>query len=322
MKKEILLLRYNKPTIESFEKLANIGLRVKWADLQHFGARLDVLNYQDASNLLEGLSPFDVIMVGDIFWPTGQNICKWAEENKKPCYFLQHGQWKYIDNKKNPRYLPAATFVYGKYVRRMMMTWPYAKKSQILATGNPRYDGINRTTEGEYVYFAPPVMHEQVPSGPAKTDKKAYSILHGFSKAGLSKTTKLLLHPHYREGNIKQLKRFFPEAELIDPKASALELVQKSRMVLTHRDSTTVLDAIACGKPSVLMNFHGFNSFFSRGHFGKFATETVSYEDCVAKIKVDRELDYSDYVDRAKEYLVLGEAGVRIKEAIEGSNVS
>ena len=144
----VLLIRYNKVTNVALNNLTNNLVDSKWADLNDFGDNLNLLGYSDTGGWLEKFLPFDRVMVGDIFWPTGQNICRWCKENSIPCCFLQHGQWIYVDNKQNPQYVPSYTCVYGGNVHEMMKSWPYSQRSQVEITGNPRYDNVP-TAESE-----------------------------------------------------------------------------------------------------------------------------------------------------------------------------
>jgi len=307
-----LLTKYNKVTNEAFANVSQFLNEVKETDLAQFGELMDVIPEQMLHNLLVKLLPFDNIIVGDIFWPTGQRICQWCDKHGKKAYFLQHGQWVYIKNKTNPACLPTATFVYGTKVRDMMAAWPYSSRSKVYVTGNPRYDDIE-VQSGSYVYFCPPVIHERIPSKADQIHVKNQAWVTSF--AGIDRHMDLLIHPHYREGAVKTLKKIFPNARFADPQADALPLIQKSSKVLTHRNSTTVIDAIACRKLSVLMNYGQYEkSFFHRGYFGEFAVEINSPRDVedIGFLVVG-----DDYIKRAEPYICLEGASKKIKDIIE-----
>jgi len=305
----VLLLKYNKVTNDSFRRLSTV-LQVKWGNLSHFDKEMDVLSYEVVEKYLSGLLPFRKVVVGDIFWPTGQHICRWCKQQKIRCFFLQHGQWIYIKNKKSPQFLPYCTMVYGDNVKSMTDEWPYGSRSKVIATGNPRYDLIIPVAGGDYVYFCPPVMKELVPNGDNKIHKRNVQLLQ--SIAGLDKGIEMTLHPHYREGNINVLRKLFPTAKMADPKADPLPLILKSSHVLTHRDSTTIMDAIACGKPSILLNFKGIRSFFPKEHFGDLAIECETVGECKLALSSTPFEVNTEYAQRVKPHLYLGNASMRI----------
>ena len=307
----MLLLRYNKITNELFENLYQFLPSFRWGELTDFGKRIDTLQYSTVADFLQEFKPIDATAVGDVFWPTGQNICKWGKDQQVKVYFFQHGQWIYIQNKRNPRHLPHTTFLFGDNVKRMVDNWPYGKKSNIYSTGTPRYDNIPLSAEGEYVYFAPPVMREMVPSAPSKSNATAVNTITQLK--GIDEIVPLLIHPHYREGNLDYLKNLFPKATVASPLSSSLSLIQKSTKVLTHRNSTTVLDAIACGKKAILTDFLGEDrSFFKRGYFGEFAVENNWPKDCFKSIEAEYIVDYENYTERARDHIYLGNASQRI----------
>lgn len=316
----MLLLRYNKVTNEALESLYRFLQSFQWEDISKFGDQTDILKYSVVAEFLQSLKPFDSICIGDIFWETGQNICKWCADNRIKVYFIQHGQWIYIQNKRNPRYLPYSTFLYGDNILNMVSNWPYAKRSKIYAVGNPRYDNIQLSNNGEYVYFAPPVIKEISPSVPSKSNADAAKLLSQLE--GLDDVVTLVIHPHYREGNVDYIRNIFPKAVIANPSESSLSLIQKSSKVITHRNSTTVLDAIACGKKIILTNFLGQDkSFFPRGYFGDFAVENNWPKDCFAATEVDYYIDYAGYTERAKAHIYLGNSSQRIVDILKQDGI-
>jgi len=309
MQKKWLLVKYNKVTNDAFNQLSQCLKDPIWTDLVVFGSVMDHLSYSVIDAHFQELMPFDVMCIGDIFWGTGQNICRWCQDNDVTCCFLQHGQWKYIKNKKSPMHLPDYTFVYGDNVVNMVKQWPYSRRSQVIATGNPRYDAAQRILGGKYVYFCPPVVRELVPNGTSKFSNSNLQLLQ--SLKGIDQDVDLVLHPHYREGAIDFMRNTFPGAKFADPELEPLPLVAKASHVITHRDSTTVLDAIACGKPSVLLNFVG-SSFFPKGYFEEFAIECDTSYECKKALMQSVLIEYTDYVNRARPYIYLGNASARI----------
>ncbi len=315
---QVLLVKYNKVTNDAFDVLSKTLETCKWADVSIFGENIDCLSYSIVDRYLQSLKPFDVICVGDVFWDTGQHICKWSQNNKVRCYFLQHGQWIYTKNKSNPRHLPYGTFVYGDNVCNMMHSWPYSRRSKVYVTGNPRYDAslLDRLGNG-YVYFSPPVSLEIVPSAPDRLHRHVYGVLSKLR--GLDESINLVIHPHYREGNVQQLRQLFPKAKFEDPMNDPMLLIQQSEAVLTHRNSTTVLDAISCGKVAMLTDSICHDrSFFNPGYFGEFAVECRTKDDCVeAVMKLqDKKIQLDGYEHRAKPYLWIGNASNRIADII------
>jgi len=85
MPQTTLLIKYNKVTNEAFANLSQSLSLVKEADLAKFAEMMDTLPPMHVHNLLTGLLPFDNVVVGDIFWPSGQNICKWCKSHGKRC---------------------------------------------------------------------------------------------------------------------------------------------------------------------------------------------------------------------------------------------
>jgi len=315
---KLLFLRYNKVTNDAFNNLilqSSESIEVHSVDLSQYDKYMDILNYSIINDILVRHEPYDIIITGDIFWTTGQNICKWGELNNKPVCFLQHGQWKYIENKKNPRYLPKHTCLYGQDVTDMCKSWPYSKRSQVHCVGSPRYDDITLNKEGEGVYFSPPVICEYSPSAPEKIDKHAQFLISRLH--GIDDKVKLVLQPHYREGRVSLLKMLFPKAIFIDPSDDPFKWIKQCNKVLTHRDSTVVLDAIAHGKLTVLMNFDDEKVFFNRGYFGDFAVESSSAKNCFTHLQSDLYLRYNDYIKKVKKYIYLGNASRRILDILE-----
>ncbi len=315
-----LLVKYNKVTNAAFAKLLGKQadkLILRWADINHFQQnKMDVLDYPLVNFALDIFAfKFDAIIIGDIFWPTGQNICRWCLEHGIRCYFLQHGQWIYFKNKVDPKYLPTATCFVGDDIANACSEWPYADRSRLAVTGNPRYDNSVISTEGDYVYFAPPVILERVPSSDDKHNPELLKTIQRLK--GLDKQVKLVIHPHYREGNVLALRNIFPEAEFRDPQDDPLPIVAGASKVLTHRNSTTVLDAIAHGKITVLMNFEKEDwSVYNKEYFGDFALESETPHQCFDNVISDEVLDLDDYIERARRYVYLGDASQRVVDEL------
>ncbi len=319
-KLKILLLDCNKVSEECFEKV-KAAFCYKPADVVHksltqFGSKVDILSYRQVSDFLKDFSPLDAVLIADIFWPTGQNICQWCIDNNVKCFFWQHGQWIYTKNKKNPRFLPSVTFFLGENAKNECSQWSYGKRSQLNVTGSPRYDSCFHSKDvGRYVYFSPPAILEVNPS---VTDRYNYEIARLLKQLkGLDDEVSLLIHPHYREGKEEELKSLFPKATFGYRKCKPVDLIKCATKVLTHRNSTTVLDGIACGKPVVLMNFGKHNkSCYSKGYFKDFALESDSPDHCVHNLKSEVTVEESGYQDRAREFIALGNASSRIVDNI------
>jgi len=304
----ILYADYNKVSDAAFAVLGKQleGLKL---DLPAFGEQINVLSTECIDVLLK-VYDFDVIMVGDIFWPTGQNICDWSKRNNKVCCFLQHGQWIYIDNKKNPQHVPSCTFLFGGHVYDMVQTWPYAKRSRVEVVGNPRYDNLTITESEDFLYFAPPVILEQIEGTKDRLNEVARQSIVEYKN--LDKEINLMIHPHYREGGIDILKGMFPNAQFIDVHDDPLPYVLRCKSVLTHRNSTTVLDAIACHKLSVIMDKP---SFYKKGYFGPFAYEALNMKDVI--LGFDKEVEVYNYEEEAYPYICLGNASERIRNVVQ-----
>lgn len=315
---KILLIKYNKITDQSFDKFTDYckgKADIITTDLKTQGRMMDIMIQRKVNAFLKPLRPFDAVVIGDIFWRTGRNICSWCKERSIPSFFLQHGQWIYTKNKENPREVPTCTCFMGDNIKNICETWPYGKRCDLVTTGSPRYDGLT-PKDGDYIYFSPPVLVETNPSSGIIIHRKTKVILRKFEL--LNQIENLVIHPHYREGDIHELKRRFPNAKFIDPADDALEHVRNSRIVISHRNSGTVLDAIACGKRAVLMNFEGgLASSYPRGYFGEMALESSNEEDLIINLNAGS-LEYNDeYIATAKPYIHLGSASERLFHAIK-----
>lgn len=303
-----LCILYNKPFDYSVKSL--FKNKIKDFKFINFGNRIsvekkDILSLEEISGLLSEYSPISFILIGDIFWPTGQNICLYCLNNNIKCYFLQHGQWIYTENKKNPQYLPNTTFVFGNYLYKEIMTWPYGKRSNVIVSGNPRYDRINITQPDKenFIYFAPPVCLE-------KNDSSS-NIVHDYNwktlkqLKGIDKNNNIKIHLHYREGWFDLIKEWFPNAFFIDPQEDPIYWILKSSKVLTHRDSTTVLDSIACKRTVILTNSIGNDkSYYCKGYFKDFAVEC----DSVRRLEESMN-DLKEFTnEKSDDYILLGNA--------------
>ena len=310
---KVLLLYYNKVTNDAFDQLKKNAetLSFQQIDLSTLGRDIERLSLPTISKLLSDYS-FDAVIVGDIFWTTGQNVCRWCKENAVPCYFLQHGQWIYTQNKMNLQYFPTCTFLFGNKIHGIVEQWPYAQRSQMAVTGSPRYDNM-QLTKGNGVYFAPPVLAEQISSN-TRWNEKALSVLQRLK--GLDKKVELRIHPHYREGKEDVLRDLFPNATFIKQSDNPLVHIPQSYKVLTHRNSTSVLDAIACRKPVVLMNFGILLSYYKKGYFGDLAIESGYLGGCVENLTTKQEVSEYNYIERARPYIYLGNASRRIERII------
>ncbi len=307
---KLVLCLYNKVTNEAFRKFeteCGSDFEIEWLDLHSFRGAIDTIDPAKLKANLKKIEP-DAIMVGDIFWPTGQTICEWCKKNSAKCYFLQHGQWVYTKNKKNPDHLPYCTFVYGDNLKREIENWPYGQKSRVEAVGNPRYDNLT-PERGDYIYFSPPVIVELSPSSANIHHRSSLSRLRAIR--GIDKEINLMLHPHYREGAISELTSMFPAAQYVHPQAEVLPLVAKSSKVLTHRNSTVVLDGIACGKEVVLM---GGPSHYPRNYFGDFARESDP-ATCTMMLRETPKVVQSRKM-KARPFLYLDNASRQIRRII------
>lgn len=292
------LLKYNKVTNESFLKLKSIDDNLQLIDL---GNNIDSIKYSEIDNNLKHLN-LDCVVVGDIFWPTGQNICKWCINNKVKCYFLQHGQWIYTKNKKNPEYLPYCIFVYGNDIKTEIKNWEYWNNTFVISVGSPRYDDLFITTE-DYIYFSPPVLVEQNPSAPNIVHKKSYSWIKQLQ--GIDQFCNLLIQPHYREKDVDFLKKNFPLARICPKENSALPYITASKKIITHRNSTVVLDGIASKKQVCLINFTDYdNSYFKMNYFGEFALESSNKEELIKNI-LSPNTEIYDYNNKCQNYIKL-----------------
>jgi len=312
-----LLIKYNKPTNESFQELSK-SIKSEWADLNIFGEKINHLSYNDIDNFLYQYKSVQSVCVGDVFWTTGQYICQWCLNNNIKCYFLQHGQWIYVENKHNIPYVPFATLLLGGIINQTVRLWEYGKRSRLFVTGSPKYDAI-KPNNGQYIYFSPPIMFEYNPGYINRARKE--TIQHLSSLKGIDKDIEIIIHPHYREDRVDVLKEMFPYAKFIDKNESVLPLISGSKCVLTHRNSTVVLDAIASCKKSVLINMEKMKSSYPTGYFGEFAVECKDINEIKLNLKNNFPVMYN-YADRAEPYVLLGNASIRISTIIKENYVN
>lgn len=314
-----LLLKYNKVHNHSLQNLSrklskDFGLI--WGDLESFQDKKDLLSYSVLENFISSFGNIHFIVTGDVFWETGQNLCKYCTNNGIPLFFLQHGQWIYIKNKKRLNHYPSCTMLFGDNVSNMCSSWEYGKHSNVVVTGSPRYDAAS-PNGGSYVYFSPPVIEELIHNKPTGVCRRSFKRnLEAIKK--IDKEVPMVIQPHYREARTDELHKLFPCAQFADPQLDALKLIRGAAKVLTSRNSTVVLDAIAHQKPVVLMDFPEYDAcFFKRGYFGEFALESETKSHLVDNLLIDTKIKRTDYVSKSKEHIFLGDASSRIVECIK-----
>ncbi len=308
-----LLLKYNKVHNESLSEIAPIlrkQFEISWHHIES-----DLLSYEKVEKQLDNLLPLDFLVIGDVFWPTGQNVCKWAITRKVASFFLQHGQWIYINNKKKLEHYPGATLFFGDNTKEMCSTWTYANYSKLEVVGNPRY--VNSPNkEGSYVYFSPPVIEEILHNKPSNKIREPFlKCLQDIS--GIDKETPIVLQPHYREAQTDRLRELFPNAQFADPSLSTLKLVKGATKVITSRNSTVVLDAIAYEKKVVFTELpYSDACFFKKGYFGDFGHESETKNQFFKHVTQNDKINKTSYAEKAKKYIYLGSAAQRVVNLI------
>lgn len=308
-----LLMSCNKVSKEAFDKLA--GAFDGLCNILRHEVSSDVMAYSEIEKQLNSFGAINFLVVGDIFWPTGQNVCRWCKEKKVLCFFWQHGQWIYTKNKKNPRFLPTATFFLGGNIKRECSRWGYGKRSKLRVTGSPRYDGIERSDDSDGpIYFSPPVINERSPSVPNRYNYEAKKSIAKIM--GLDDEVDMVIQPHYREGSVDDLRSMFPRATFKDPSDDPITHILNSGKVLTHKNSTVILDAIACGKQSVTMNLGVLPSAYPEGYFGKFVVESESPDHCLSVLNESIVSLPHYYETSASEHILLGNASKRMTDYV------
>lgn len=314
-----VLLKYNKVHNDSLRNLAPRLAKdfdIHWGDLSIFGDRTDLLSYESIKSYIEQFGKLNFIVIGDVFWQTGQSICRYGVEHGVPVYFIQHGQWIYTKNKKQLGYYPSCTCLFGNNVTKMCKKWEYGQHSHIVATGSPRYDGAI-PNGGSYIYFSPPVIEEIIHGEPSGRIRRPFlTNLEAIRK--IDKGLSMIIQPHYRESRTDILHELFPFAQFADPQFDALKLIRGANKVLTCRNSTVVLDAIAHHKLVVLMDLPQYDScFFDRGYFGQFALESSDKSELLNNLTSEIKVKRSEYVNNSQDYIYLGDASSRIAELIK-----
>ena len=319
---KIGLLKYNKVTNESLQiiypLLKQKGHEIIWLDLSEISKnKIDLLSLQSIDKYLKRKGTFDCVVFGDVFWPTGQAICRWCKSNNVKSVFLQHGQWIYVNNKRRLNYYPSHTVVFGDNVKKMIESWPYGRFSKIHVAGSPRYDNLNINHGKNYVFFSPPVIQEIV-HGVAKMIRqpflKSLEALSGFDKECV-----VYMQPHYREHRIDILKKLFPAARMIDSSEDTLQHIKASRSVVCCRNSTVVLDAMACGRKVTFTDLPACDvAFFKRNYFQDFGVEISSKIDLIHSLKGHKTHSIDEqYINKCKPYIYLQGASGRLISVIE-----
>lgn len=314
-----VLLKYNKVHNESLRNLApklTKHFEVLWGDLSIFGEKMDLLTYNIIVDYFASFGELNFIVVGDVFWQTGQAICRYGNEHDIPVFFLQHGQWIYVKNKKNLDHYPTYTLLFGDNVSNMCSSWDYGKNSRLVVVGSPRYDDAS-PNGGSYIYFSPPVIEEMIHNQFSGRIRRPFrDNLEAIRK--FDKELSIVIQPHYREAQMNYLHKLFPHAQFADPRLDALKLIRGSAKVLTSRNSTVILDAIAHQKPVVLMDLPEYDAcFFEREYFKGFALESETKSQLVDNLLTNIETECPDYVKKAREHIYLGDASSRVVEWIK-----
>lgn len=253
--------------------------------------------------------------MGDAFWPTGQHITKWCKDHKVKCILLQHGQWIYYKDKSDIKYVPDMFCLFGDKIIKTCLSWSIANKTKFVATGNPKYDGLEQCQYNDTIYFSPPVIEEIVHAKPnGKFNQQNFNQVKEISEI---KEVELVIHPHYREARIEQLKRMFPKSLFIDPSANPLVHIVKSKSVLCSRDSTLILDALACNRIPIVMDYNtSYTRTFPKGFFGKCVVESDSIQDLHYNLKQASTIQASK--EEIKQHIYLENASSRVLDSVLG----
>lgn len=314
-----LLLQHNKVHDESLFQLSSQlkkEFSIKIGKMNSSEYPDDLLPYDVVKKYVEYDEP-DFVITGDVFWRTGQNLCRACKELNIPLFFLQHGQWIYVQNKKKLNYYPTHTMLFGENIANMCSGWEYGKHSQIKPVGSPRYDNVVKSS-GKYIFFSPPVIEEIIHDKPSgKIRREFFQNLKTLS--GIDRYVSMVIQPHYREAKINWLHDLFPNAQFADPQLNASKLISGATKVLSSRNSTIVLDSIAHRKPVFISDLSEHDScFYKRGYFEGFATESLNKQELLSNLmRDDTPINTIEYAERAKPYVCLGEASARVLKCIQ-----
>ena len=95
-------------------------------------------------------------------------------------------------------------------------------------------------------------------------------------------------------------------------------MIRGAAKVLTSRNSTVILDAMAHQKPVVLMDLPEHDAcFFERGYFEGFALESKTKSHLVDNLLDDTKVKRTNYVSSAKKHICLGDASSRIVDWVK-----
>jgi hypothetical protein len=106
----------------------------------------------------------------------------------------------------------------------------------------------------------------------------------------------------------------FPHAQFADPVLRSLDLIRQCRVVLCHRDSSVVVDSMACGKPPIILDRSKVPRTFPKGFFGACAVELESLLELPAHFSKARLLDVRS--SDVGKYVRLGDASQLVLKAI------
>lgn len=320
-KPKILIIRYNKSANESFDilqkHLSELNVNVQVCDIIVFGHKRDLLDYPAIDVFLSQYMPFDIVIIADVFWPTGQSICQWCEKFNVYSIFMQHGQWISTDSKRVLRFYPNKTLLFGYDVYTMCKKWPYSYHSKCQPVGSPRYDQCSiQNQSGSYIFFSPPVIEEILHDCPSGRLREPFlRCLESLS--GFDHHFPVVMQPHYREHCVQILKDLFPKANFVESDKNTLDLIKSSSKVVCSRNSTVVLDTISCGKHVVCTDLVDHDCcFFRRGYFGQFASESSDRDSFLSNLE-SKDPVITKYIERSLRYILLGCASDRIIHIIK-----
>jgi hypothetical protein len=116
---DVLALNYHKTVREQFDRVEaacrdSHSIRLRRIGYPAPESDRDLLSYGVIDRFLSSQPSFDVVLLGDIFWTTGQNICRWARKNSKRQFSCSTGcgfitRTKKTLRKRRTRYVYSVT---------------------------------------------------------------------------------------------------------------------------------------------------------------------------------------------------------------------
>lgn len=207
-----------------------------------------------------------------------------AKQRRVPTLALQHGDihpfhrgYMYIDSAEGKKgesfrhFIPDMTAVYGEYQKRLLTACGNYPSNCVVVTGQPRYDRLHRidkiySRERFFERYGIPSHHRlvlwttqcQVLSPQENVDN--FRAVFGAIKAVRNVTLVIKQHPGEDEHQTEMIRHYLGgyeiSAVLTPPSSDTYEMLFACDLLIT-KTSTTGMEAVALGKPVILLALAG-----------------------------------------------------------------